>query len=269
MLPRGRQVVVYSEAKTGKSLLGLDIAVRLAIGMEILGRPSPGAQNVLYLDMEMTESDLRERLSDMGFGPESDLSRLSYYMLPNLAPLDTPAGGLELVDLACQHDAALVVVDTTSRVLSGAENDADTMRAFYRHTGSLLKREGRTTLRFDHAGKDRSRGQRGSSAKADDVDVVWELTRTRAGLRLRATHRRQAWVPESLELTRFSDPLRHELRSTVEVTPEVLEIVKTLIERGVPEEWGRERVRAFLKNEGIGAANDALTAAIRHRKARP
>ena len=38
-----------------------------------------------------------------------------------------------------------------------------------------LKEAGIALLRIDHAGKDLTRGQRGTSAKRDDVEVVWFL----------------------------------------------------------------------------------------------
>jgi hypothetical protein len=60
--------------------------------------------------------------------------------------------------------------------------------------GSLSKLKGVTYLRTDHSGKDTSKGQRGSSAKNDDVDLVWRLTRTDTkageGVRLERTHSR-------------------------------------------------------------------------------
>jgi len=43
------------------------------------------------LDDEMGE-DLYERRSDMGHGPNVDLSRLKHALLPTLAPLDTKEG---------------------------------------------------------------------------------------------------------------------------------------------------------------------------------
>src|SRR5215207_7410755 len=68
-----------------------------------------------------------------------------------------------------------------SRAVAGEENSADTLRNFNRHTGSLLKRHGNTWWRADHSGKDPTKGARGTSAKNDDVDIVWQLNRTESG----------------------------------------------------------------------------------------
>ena len=81
------------------------------------------------------------------------------------------------------------------------------MRAYYRHSGVVLKRAGVTSVRLDHAGKDPGRGPHGSSAKVDDVDVVWKFTRAEAeGVSLRATHRRIGWVPETVNYAAREDP---------------------------------------------------------------
>jgi hypothetical protein len=265
ILPRGRAVATFSPAKVGKSLLALDVAGRLATGQRCLDHRAGDPLDVVYLDLEMTEDDVYERLEDMGYGPETDFSHLHYYLLPNLPPLDTPNGGQVLLQIVRKHRAALVIVDTTSRVLSGGENDADTLRAFYQFTGLSLKGEGCTVWRLDHAGKDLARGQRGTSAKADDVDLVWELTTRDSGLRLRATHRRQGWVPELVDLVKLEDPLRHE-RAAQSVPQGTLETAHLLDELEIPLEWGKKRIRQALTQASRKVANAVLEAAIRHRK---
>ena len=186
LVARGRQTAIYSSAKTGKSLLALDIAAAAATGKSVLGHSPQDPIAVVYVDLEMTEADLRERLVDLGYGPDDDLSRLSYFQLPELPGLDRDLGGEILVGTAVAHGAAMVVIDTMARAVQGEENNADTYRAFYWHTGRRLKAAGIALLRLDHQGKDANLGQRGSSAKVDDVDVVFKLTRT---------HTRVPWVP--------------------------------------------------------------------------
>lgn len=268
-LPRNRSIALYAPAKGGKSLFVLDIVARLATGQRVLDQPPGAPIHVGYFDMEMTTTDLYERLTDLGYGPDSDLSHLHYYLLPSLPPLDTAEGGRALLELVARDQAELVVIDTTSRVISGEENSADTMRAFYMHTGLPLKAAGITALRLDHAGKDLEKGQRGTSAKNDDVDLVWRLDPRDGGLRLHATHRRQAWIPDYLDIVRLSDPLRHELTVST-VPPGTRELVVQLDAIGVPHEYGRKRVREELAKHGIATPrNEVISAAIRMRKAVP
>ena len=157
--------------------------------------------SIVYLDYEMTEADLRERLEMFGYGPKDDYSHLHYIKAGALgADLDTYEGGQDLTNQAKAWGAQLVIVDTLSRAVRGEENDADTIRDFYRFTGTPLKANGIAVLRLDHAGKEAERGQRGTSGKNDDVDVVWRLDRTDDGAKLTNTHSRVFWMPSEITL---------------------------------------------------------------------
>lgn len=268
VIAAGRGHALFAPAKLGKSLLSLWLAASAATGRQFFDQPEGRKVRTLYLDLEMTREDIRERLADMGFGPSDDLSALAYYSLPSLAVLDSQLGGEEVLALAQAHDAELVIIDTMSRVIGGEENSADTLRSFFRWTGAPLKAAGIATVRIDHAGKDIGKGMRGSSAKADDVDIVWEmLARDRGRFDLKATHRRMGWVPQTLHLAQDADPLGYRLVDDVwPAGTEALVIILDTLK--VPTEWGKVKVRIALKEAGEKAANDVLAAAIRWRKKR-
>jgi hypothetical protein len=208
VIPRGRAIALYAPAKAGKSTIVLAVAAAVATGRRVLGHHRATPVEVLYLDYEMTQSDLQQRLLELGYGPSDDMSRLHYALLPSMPPLDTVDGARALLELVDTTKAELVVVDTFGRAVEGDEDSADTVRAFYRHTGLTLKARNVTYLRTDHSGKDTSKGQRGSSAKNDDVDLVWRLTRTDTkageGVKLERTHSRVAWVPQELQIKRVA-----------------------------------------------------------------
>jgi hypothetical protein len=206
VIPKGRAIALYAPAKAGKSTIVLAVAAAVATGRRVLGQRRAEQVDVLYLDYEMTEADLLERLGELGYGPDDDLSRLHYALLPSLPPLDTREGANAILGLVDKTGAQLAIIDTFGRAVEGDEDSADTVRAFYRHTGLALKAKGVTYLRTDHSGKDTSKGQRGSSAKNDDVDLVWRLTRTQSkdgdGVKIERTHSRISWVPQELKINR-------------------------------------------------------------------
>lgn len=265
IIPRGRSIALYAPAKAGKSLLMLNICALAATGQRVFDQMRGDPINIVYFDLEMTEGDLAERLENMGFGPESDLSHLFYYLLPSLPPLDTALGGATALAIALKHNADMVVIDTTSRVLKGPENDSDTMRALYHFTGLPLKAAGFTVVRIDHAGKDLEKGQRGTSAKNDDVDLVWQLTAEDEGITLRATHRRQSWVPEVINVTRKEDPLRHETAAFTwpNGTTEAARLLDSL---GLATDCMNRDARTALKDAGQKMRNGTLAAALRYRR---
>src|SRR5262245_19771490 len=202
---QGRGHAVYASHKQGKSLFVLWCAAQIATTRQDV--------DVIYLDYEMTRNDIRERLEDMGYGPGSDLTRLYYALLPSLPPLDTLEGMnalMELVRNVERPEAHLfIVIDTTARAAQGDENSADTYRNFYRWTGTALKRHGITWVRLDHAGKDPTKGQRGSSSKGDDVDVVWRLQQADNGIVLHRDVARMSWVPETVKFALSTEPLAY------------------------------------------------------------
>jgi hypothetical protein len=268
VIARGRGHAVYAAAKAGKSLFVLAIVAAAATGRAVLARPAGDPVRTLYLDCEMTPDDLRERLGDMGYGPGDDLEPLAYYSLPSLPPLDTPEGGAHVTELAREHRADLVVIDTLSRVIGGPENEADTIRALYRFTGAPLKAAGIATLRIDHAGKDAERGERGSSAKRDDLDVIWRLTsRDRGCFELRATPPpRMGWVPALVNLEQTTDPLGYRLVDDAWPAG-TAEAAATLDRLGVPLDHGKERARQAIRAAGETAPRSAtLMAALRFRR---
>ena len=97
---------------------------------------------------------------------------------------------MQILDAYGLQEGDLVILDSLQRVIEGAENDADTMRGFYRHTGAMLKRRRLTVVRTDNTGKDATRGARGSVAKRDDVDIEYQHEVKRDDLILKAAKAR-------------------------------------------------------------------------------
>lgn len=264
----GRAHAIYAGAKTGKSYTVLAACAAAATGAPFLGHKPPRPLKVLYVDYEMTADDIRDRLTEFGYGPDDDLSGLSYALLPSLPPLDTAAGGSALLSSAMALEVDLVVIDTTGRALQGDENDADAVRDYFRHTGSRLKQAGITAVRLDHAGKDPERGQRGSSAKNDDVDVVWQITRTDDGQVWKATHRRMSWVPESVPIVVAANESGVSTFATTGTTwPAGTKDCAAEMDRlGLPSDVSTRTATTVLRSSGISMSNNTIRAAVRYRR---
>jgi hypothetical protein len=263
ILARGRGHAIFAGHKVGKSLLLLEIAARIATSQERVV--------VVYLDYEMGEDDLYERLTDMGYGADSDLSRLRYALLPSLPPLDQPEGAKALLGLidavadAHPDHHVVVIIDTTGRAVAGEENSADTVRGFYRWTGLGLKQRGVTWARLDHAGKDAARGQRGSSAKGDDVDVVWRITTADDGLNLKREATRMSWVPERVAVHRSDDPLRFTV-ATALFPSGTKDVAAALDGLAVPLDASERVASKALRDAGQGRRLALIRAALRYRR---
>jgi hypothetical protein len=217
----------------------------------------------------MTKADLHERLDSLGYGPHSDLTHLHYASLPTLPPLNTPAGGQAVLALALAVEATLVIVDTTGRAVDGDENDSGPYRDFARHTGLPLKQHDIGLLRTDHAGKDKTKGQRGSSAKNDDVDVVFRLDLADNGYTLQRTHSRVGWVPERVAIERIQDPdgqIRFNTNRAQLWPVGTVETAAQLDLLRCPADATTREASAILRDSGIGRRAAVVGAALRYRR---
>jgi hypothetical protein len=213
---RGQQVALVGAGKAGKSLVMLDWVLSCVTGRPFLGQGEPTEPvRVIYADRENSLRDIVTRARALGISDPNELRNLIYYSFPTWAPLDTNAGALEFLGVvASQHKAepvALCVLDTASRYIEGDENDSSPWLALYRLAQARLKSLGIACWRIDHFGKDDSKGARGSGAKSQDVDHVWELRVTgeeteglvtTTVLKLERTHTRSGLGPSELEFTR-------------------------------------------------------------------
>jgi hypothetical protein len=155
-------------------------------------------------------------------------------------------------------------------MVAGRENDSDTFLQLYRCSLVPLKSLGMTVLRLDHPGKDIDRGQRGSSAKEGDVDTVWlldQISPTR--LRMERQKSRSGHGAGAVELTRRSEPLRHDWETAVAMSGVSVRILDLLNAENVPLTAGRETVRKVLADHDVKMSNQQLSALIRHRKTCP
>lgn len=163
------------------------------------------------------------------------------------------------------------MIDTVSRTVNGEENDNDTWLLFYRCTGLLLKRAGIACLRLDHSGKDASKGQRGGSAKAGDVDATWKLSAVSEDtFRLDCESSRQVITDRALVLHRLSDPLRHERSNAPgpdSFEARVCEAVTLLDEWQCDPDANRATARNHFRTAGRGVSNQVLAEAMKRRKA--
>ncbi len=282
LLAPGQQITIVGDGKAGKSLLVQEWLWRMATGQSFLGdRPQPPIP-LLYVDAENGHQDIQERFLSYGAGP-GRMGLMSYASFPPIRPLDTAGGGADLLAMVAECEAQLVCLDTVSRFISGPENDSDTWLSLYRHTLLPLKRAGIASVRLDHLGKDHERGARGSSAKTQDVDHVWELRAQGGGtVVLKRTHTRTGIGPDNFVLVRQSQKdgdryrpgcTRHVLM-TYDAPGTPLEegtvewLMKKIDDLGLPNDAGNPRTIAALANAGIKIGKDKIAAAVRNRKNR-
>lgn len=232
---------LFGKPGVGKSLLTWDFAVTLV----------REGKRVMVIDDENREQDTVKRLRAFGCTPD-ELDNLVLYSFAGLPPLDSPEGGQHLTALAEINDPAFVVLDTTTRMVEGDENNSSTWLQLYRCSLVPLKQKGITTLRIDHPGKDETRGQRGSSAKAGDVDCIFRLSdiSNSDSLVLICEKSRSGNQETAITMKRMKDPLRHQVTALgdLDILPQVQAVSRWFDNHDTAKDAGRPRLRDILNN---------------------
>ncbi len=286
LVARGQQMALVGDGKAGKSLLALEWAWRAAAGLPFLGDTARDPIRVLYVDQENSHDDIQSRMLSLGCEVDQ-LTNLVYLSFPVFRPLTTAGGGGDLMRAIESNAADLVFLDTISRMVEGKENDSDTWLELYRHTLKPLKAAGVASVRLDHFGKDKTRGARGSSAKTQDVDHVWELAaEAEDRLTLERTHTRTGIGEGKLFINRLGEQVggrwkaggtRHVLAAhqsdAAQERPLVGEVVKALArvldQGGVPVSWGRPKVAAWLRENGHRVSDVIAGDLVKFRQSNP
>jgi hypothetical protein len=263
--PSRAHIAIYAKSGTGKSLFLLDGAAARASGRSLFGGESREPLSIIYVDLENPADVVQDRMLDFGYKAD-DLDHLHYFHLPELPPLDTDLGGLVLAAQVERFQAVAVVIDTTSSSVGGPENDSDTYRDFYRYTGRRLRARGTALARVDHEGKDPRLGQRGSSAKDADMDVIFQMTASGNAITLKRTKCRFSWVPTSVQLRRHEEPVtRHELEPVV-YPAGVAETALLLDKLNVALDTPVRVAMATLREAGEGRRQEVVSHALKYRR---
>jgi hypothetical protein len=179
-LPEAGLAMMYAPRGVGKTHLALNIGYAVAAGGEFLKWRAPKPQPVLYIDGEMSATELQARLlkiaaRSLNQPPESGLFRmlaadLQRDGLPDIADIDQQSRYDDVI-----ADAKLIIVDNLSTLCrSGRENESESWLTV-QSWALRQRRAGRSVLFIHHAGK--SGGQRGTSRKEDVLDTVIGLRR--------------------------------------------------------------------------------------------
>lgn len=183
VLGQGEMSCIYAPSGGGKSFFALDLAARIAAGLDWFGHQVTPS-GVLYVCGEGA-SGFRNRMKAWRLAHEAGL--LPFAMLARSLDLVTKPGveeaseivseAMEVIEAASGVPVRLIVLDTASRMMPGAvDSEPKDMKAFLDGVETLREETGAHVLIIHHSGKDKDRGMRGSSMLRDYSDCVIEIT---------------------------------------------------------------------------------------------
>lgn len=189
MLPARGLGFLYGASGHGKSFVAVDLGLSLASGIPYAGRPVARRYRVLYVLAEGSAGFYKRTAAWRLHNPHGDPGD-RFLTLPEPVNLGDPNGvdSGYLAEIAAEHLADLVIVDTLARAMTGAdENSARDMGVFVANAEAVARRIGGLLLPVHHTGKDETKGMRGSSAAFGGADVVIGCTKSNDEVVLRNT----------------------------------------------------------------------------------
>lgn len=175
-LPMRSLSMIHGPRGVGKTFLTLTIALAVASGQGFLGWTPGRKTRVLYIDGEVTCTELQQRSRQLlGDAPRDlpvDFMPRDHYdsWMPRLDSEQLKRA----IENNINGEETLIVIDNLSTLWRGKENEADCWDDMQDWMGRQ-KQQGRSVLLVHHTNK---RGdQRGSNRKEDNLDVVIGLRR--------------------------------------------------------------------------------------------
>jgi hypothetical protein len=175
-LPAGGMSVVYGEPKSGKTFIVLSMGLHIAAGLPWLGSMPVRQGAVVYIAGEGTFGlGQRTRAARAQYGISDEVP---FFTRTSALNFTEKGSGQALIALVREvvpagEPVGLVVVDTLARAMPGAEeNSARDVGLVIQENDVVRHVLGCALVQIHHAGKDLSRGLRGTSAIRGAADAV-------------------------------------------------------------------------------------------------
>lgn len=175
--------VIYGDPGAGKSFVAIDMALRLALGMDWHGTKAKPC-GVLYIAGEGARG-LGKRIKGWRREHAAEGMDAPFLLLPVAVELldeKQRAKLLRTIDAAVTRAGfpiGLIVVDTVSRALAGSdENGQEAMGAFVAACDAIKRHTGGALIGVHHSGKDKDKGMRGSTVLLGACDASIRVSKS-------------------------------------------------------------------------------------------
>ncbi len=173
ILPRGAFIVLYGRPGSGKTFVALDMALSIVTG-ELVWNHLTMRGSVLYLIAEGARGMARRKNAWQGNHSKTNLDGI--FFLPEPVNLTTQASYV-LAQLADELEADLVIIDTLSRSMAGAdENSAKDMSTVVEAVDAIRGKGQRSVIVVHHPVKD-GRWARGHGALEGAADTIIDVSK--------------------------------------------------------------------------------------------
>lgn len=177
-------VILSATAKTGKSLLGLQLALSVATGRPFLEKFGTVRSRVVIVQTEISDGRYSERLRQMTKQLNIDLQANEVGITSHRLKIDDSESFAALRNVIREDKFKLVILDPFYTLHSKDEDKAKDIAPLLADLRQMIIEEGATCFLIHHQGKYGERSDkkqtghqhRGSSAFADVPDSSWSLS---------------------------------------------------------------------------------------------
>jgi hypothetical protein len=182
LAPSQGLIVPFGPAGCGKSFIMSAMALSVALGWDWAGRKvRQGA--VCYIAAEGA-AGFRKRIAAFKLEHHLEQQQLPFFLISAAPDLGTEKGDFERLcaSIAAYHGAPirLIVIDTLSQVLHGAEENGSGMLTLIGNANALAQLFKCAVVVIHHSGKNVENGARGHSSLPAAADVVWSVKKDEA-----------------------------------------------------------------------------------------
>lgn len=182
MIPDHGLAILYGDPGGGKSFIAIDMGLRLAFGLDWHG-VKVKQTGVLYIAGEGARG-IGKRVKGWRKHHALEGADAPFLLLPvavQVLNADERTKLIHTINLAKERagcDIGLVVIDTVSRALAGAdENAQNEMSAFVDACAAVQRHIGGAVIGVHHSGKDKDKGMRGSTVLLGACDSSIRITK--------------------------------------------------------------------------------------------
>lgn len=191
--------VLYSAPKVGKSFVAIEMSLQACLGEYFFEERFPEKMTVLYIAAERP-SVVRDRLeaAALAKGLDGIPANLHLWAGPGAPQLTSISDMALLREVVAELKPSIIVLDTWAKMTLGvAENDAAEAGPVMERIAELTEAAGVPCAAFvvHHAGKDPTKGMRGSTAILGAADAVWKLSGDAVALKLEVEDINAAQTP--------------------------------------------------------------------------
>ena len=268
----GGRSSLTGQAKTKKSFLAMDLALRIAAGDDWLGYNTTKG-NVLYLNLEISSEKFQERVQDLQYILRYDKEVLARFhevtILDRNIALNNGVDYAQNILDQCKDKGFIVdtlVIDPRARAIDGSENEEIEIKRFCDNIDTLISRNpGLSVVIVTHMGKDPTKGALGHSRFLGwlDTDIkIINNPKVKCDKQLEIKGRDAEEVTIALN---FEYPLHIVDEAEGFVRKSKVEDAKGFIRKELKERViSRQKLRR--RAMGVGITDYALNAAIRQLK---